>query len=253
MQILPVLDLLDGQVVRGVAGHRENYRPVQSRLADSASPLNVAMAFRQQLQLNQLYVADLDAIEGRRSQIAIWCDLVENGFDVEIDMGVRSTGELQAAFDSGVHSAIIASESLPSLELLTKFQEVAKPERLVFSLDLLSGKPRVQIDEWASLSALEIVKQVAMLGIHRFIVLDVRSVGMENGTGTEELCHEIRNLFPHIELTTGGGIRSVADIHRQKEFGSNRVLVASALHSGTLTERDIRCFSLGNRGNPGAC
>ena len=35
MDILPVLDTLDGQVVRGVAGRRTQYRRIESKLTTS--------------------------------------------------------------------------------------------------------------------------------------------------------------------------------------------------------------------------
>src|SRR5260370_41727564 len=65
MQVLPVLDLLNGVVMRGGAGRRSEYRPVVSHLVASAEPLAVAEAFRTHFGLNELYLADLDAIAGR--------------------------------------------------------------------------------------------------------------------------------------------------------------------------------------------
>ena len=64
MRILPVIDLKGGLVVRGVAGRRQEYRPVVSRLTPSSRPIDVAGAFRDHLGLDHLYLADLDAIAG---------------------------------------------------------------------------------------------------------------------------------------------------------------------------------------------
>ena len=63
MQIIPVLDLLGGVVVRGLAGQRDSYQPINSQLVNSAEPLAVAQAFQHKLGLQRFYVADLDAIE----------------------------------------------------------------------------------------------------------------------------------------------------------------------------------------------
>ncbi len=38
MRIYAVIDLQGGQVVHGVAGNRESYRPISSRLIHSAAP-----------------------------------------------------------------------------------------------------------------------------------------------------------------------------------------------------------------------
>ena len=46
-------------------GERERYRPVSSVLAgEDGDPLALARAFRSELGLDELYVADLDAITG---------------------------------------------------------------------------------------------------------------------------------------------------------------------------------------------
>src|SRR5205085_9347687 len=60
--LLPVIDLMQGEVVHGIAGRREEYRPIVSILAESTKPLAVARAFREEFGFNELYLADLDAI-----------------------------------------------------------------------------------------------------------------------------------------------------------------------------------------------
>ena len=41
MKILPVIDLMQGCVVRGIGGRREEYRPIESRLARDSRPVSV--------------------------------------------------------------------------------------------------------------------------------------------------------------------------------------------------------------------
>ena len=64
MRIIPVIDLKDGLVVRGVAGQRDLYRPIESQLVEGAEPGQVARALVDRYAAEQIYVADLDAIEG---------------------------------------------------------------------------------------------------------------------------------------------------------------------------------------------
>ena len=63
MQIIPVLDLKGGLVVRGVAGKRDLYKPVESELCSSAEPAEVAVSLRSELGLGRMYLAALDAID----------------------------------------------------------------------------------------------------------------------------------------------------------------------------------------------
>jgi uncharacterized protein related to proFAR isomerase len=61
-RVIPVIDILHGQVVHGIAGNRSSYQPIQSRLTASTHPLDVAKAFHEVFGFTKLYVADLDAI-----------------------------------------------------------------------------------------------------------------------------------------------------------------------------------------------
>src|SRR5205809_499111 len=91
MRIFPVLDLMHGQVVRGIAGRRSEYRPLQSSLTDSAHPQAVARAIRVHFRLSDLYLADLDAIAGQPPAIDIFTALQAEGFTLLIDAGLRTT------------------------------------------------------------------------------------------------------------------------------------------------------------------
>ena len=63
MRIIPVLDVLKGRVVRGIAGQRDSYQPIQSILTPNADVRSVCTAFRQQFGISEYYIADLDGIE----------------------------------------------------------------------------------------------------------------------------------------------------------------------------------------------
>jgi uncharacterized protein related to proFAR isomerase len=69
MQIVPVIDLMHGQVVSAVRGERHAYRPVVSPLVAGSDPCDVARALLARcLPSALLYVADLDAIQGNPPQ-----------------------------------------------------------------------------------------------------------------------------------------------------------------------------------------
>ncbi len=62
MEIIPVIDILDGKVVHAVKGERNKYRPVKSILTKSPHPLDVAKVFKEKLGLTKLYIADINSI-----------------------------------------------------------------------------------------------------------------------------------------------------------------------------------------------
>src|SRR5687768_9398875 len=89
MNIVPVVDLQGGQVVRGIAGRRDEYRPWISPLANSSDPRRVAAAFRDRFGLDTLYLADLDAIAGGPPACALFEELGAAGHTLWVDAGVR--------------------------------------------------------------------------------------------------------------------------------------------------------------------
>ena len=93
MRVIPVLDLLDSVVVRGVAGRRDEYRPVESTIAVSASPLDVAQSFRGHFGLSTLYVADLDAILHGELNREVLAELTGDGFELLVDAGIRNAAD----------------------------------------------------------------------------------------------------------------------------------------------------------------
>src|SRR5438270_9099039 len=76
MRVIPVLDLKDGEVVRGIAGRRQEYRPIRSRLCDSSRPVDVAGAFRERLNLRDVYLADLNAIAGEPPALKTYAEIL---------------------------------------------------------------------------------------------------------------------------------------------------------------------------------
>src|SRR5262245_7747502 len=63
MLVIPVLDLMAGQVVHARRGDRSAYRPLQSKLTPSSEPVEVVAALLSVAPFTAIYVADLDAIQ----------------------------------------------------------------------------------------------------------------------------------------------------------------------------------------------
>lgn len=244
MRIIPVLDLKGGLTVRGVAGNRAQYRPIQSILAADPSPLAVGRAFAQRLSLKEAYVADLDAIAGAEPDWDVYRQLIEVGLELWVDAGIADVQRAcrLAQFESGglrLARVIAGLESLDGIEVLREVLEAVGPQRLVFSLDLKEGRPLTRGAGWHKSDAWQIVQAALEAGARSVIVLDLAQVGMNRGVGTEALCRRIRNWAPDVELVAGGGIRGVEDLLRLAEAGCDAVLVASALHDGRIAIKDL--------------
>ncbi len=226
MRIIPVIDVMGGMVVRAMAGRRSNYRPLETRLTPSTDPMVVAEALLQLTGSNELYVADLDAITGDGIPT---CDPAQFRATVLLDAGLRTVQQLAALKCWPNVRAVVGTETwrIPP-------DDWPQPFPAILSLDYLEGQLRTG---WP-LSTVEM--DVSVMAVHAtsIIVLDVARVGLGQGSGTEQTIRMLRRGCPKAELIAGGGVRNWDDIHRLEEVGADAVLVASALHDGSL-------FSLG--------
>jgi phosphoribosylformimino-5-aminoimidazole carboxamide ribotide isomerase len=223
MRIIGVLDVRGGVAVRGVAGRREEYRPVSSVLCPGSQPLSLARAVRQELGLAEIYVADLDAIAGRPPDVPLYEALAREGFRLLVDCGVRTAGP------SGPWRLVAGLETLSGPDVLNT--------EMVFSLDLKGGQPLAGPGWPAGPRA--ILAEAVGRGVRSAIILDLARVGTGEGTGTDQLCVWARREWPALEIIAGGGVSGRADLDRLRLAGVDAALVASALHDGRLTRQAL--------------
>lgn len=248
MQILPVLDLMGGKVVRGVGGRRDEYRPIVSPLCRDADPFTVAAALVDRFGFREAYVADLDAImHGAPPDWDAYEKVADAGLRLWVDAGVADASRARqlAEFNTrlGPVAKVIAGlESLKHVEQLEALLSTVGPQRLVFSLDMKDGQPLIAgVSAWRENSTPLGIASCAMLaGVRSMIVLDLAGVGSRDGVCTLELCRQLREAFPAAELVAGGGVRTIDDLHALADAGCNAALVATALHEGTITPDDVR-------------
>lgn len=243
MRVLPVLDLLNGVVVRGVGGRRHEYQPVQSCLTTSSEPLAIASAFRERLSLNALYVADLNGIQQSQPHVETFAELARSGFQLLVDSGIRSAHDAARVLDCGAAAVIVGSETLAETSLLKSLIREFGHERIIFSLDLKAGQPLVCHSEWTQRTASQIAHEALDVGITQLIVLDLVSVGESRGLSTLALCRDIRNMRSEVRLITGGGVRNADDLWLLQKDGINDVLVSTSLHNGSLGRREIEMLA----------
>jgi phosphoribosylformimino-5-aminoimidazole carboxamide ribotide isomerase len=247
MQLLPVVDILNGIVVHAVAGRRHQYRPITSRLTPYYEPIAVANAIRDTFGLSELYVADLDGILKQRPNHSVHQALLDEGFQLLLDPGIREIAELERL--NPAIDLVVALETCRSPDELS--QIVRQWQRVTFSVDMINGRlQRPVLDDTSSETtsptseqwnevAEECVRQAVNGNVTSIIALDLADVGMATGGSTDAVCRFIRQEFPTMRLVTGGGVRGPEDLCRLKNLHVNAVLVASALHDGRICREDL--------------
>ena len=236
MKLIPVIDLMQGQVVRAVRGNRQTYRPITSALCASSDPVTVAKTLCDHCAADQLYVADLDALLGRPAQADVLRALLRAlpALELWLDAGFAgadSADALLADLGAGARQVVpvFGSESLASRSELQRCFAVDRGEAGshhhagVLSLDRRDGRRLDQAGCW----------DAPALWPQRVIVMTLERVGSDAGPDLDTL-REVRVKAPGGFIVGAGGIRNDADLARARDAGAAAWLVASALHDGRL-------------------
>lgn len=240
-RLIPVIDVMGGVVVRAFEGRRNEYRPVVSKLTTSCVPIEVIAALVKQLQVHEFYIADLDAILGSGQLSPSVFDVIDRPGSRElvwIDVGLRSGEAFKRLPDRAGLWPVIAFETAAPDTTAQIVSSFTVGEEFAFSIDMREGTLLGDWQKWGLANerdALGLARQVVAHGVRTLIVLDLARVGTGTGCGTEPLLRAIRAEFPDVQLIAGGGVRTWLDIDRLGDAGADAVLVASALHDGTIT------------------
>lgn len=231
VEIIPVIDLLNGCVVHAQRGQRSHYRPIKTPLCDSSSPLDVVNALLKLYPFRQLYIADLDAIQQQGSNAAIIRSIKQQHpqLGIWLDGGFRHQEELQAWQEAGV-TCVIGSENLTSLDEILEM--LGKDPLAVLSLDFdASGYKGPQ-------------GLLAMPDIwpERVILMTLLQVGSNSGPDMQTLQTILTKAQARkqaSQIYAAGGIRHLTDMLTLSAVGAAGALVATALHYGSIAPEDI--------------
>lgn len=244
--MIPVIDLMNNQAVHAAAGERKDYKPVQSLLCRSSDPLEIAGAFRDTLGLDEIYVADLDAIRDRHSKRhgdTIGKLVAREKIRVLLDAGISGPESVGRWLDLGIHKAVVGSETLDDWSALRDIPAAFDGSRLVFSLDCRNGKILSKCPELAAMPPAEAFKHLESSGWREIILLDLARVGSGMGIDRSWIVQAQASL-PGLTLLAGGGITGPEELKELHSLGISGVLVATALHNGAIGPQHIRALTL---------
>ena len=188
-----------------------------------------------------MYVADLDALEGRDDQRGVIRQLRDDlGVEPWVDAGVADPGAASRLLEAGAARVIVGTETLTDIGSLRAIRKT-----LSIGADAGQRRRRRRRRPQQMLRAF----RPAAVGRDRVcspdedvtevILLALRHVGTGAGPDLETL-RAVHDAFPGLRLIAGGGVRTAEDLRALAESGADGVLLATALHRGWITAADIR-------------
>ncbi|WP_218712771.1 bifunctional 1-(5-phosphoribosyl)-5-((5-phosphoribosylamino)methylideneamino)imidazole-4-carboxamide isomerase/phosphoribosylanthranilate isomerase PriA [Arthrobacter sp. BF1] len=228
LELLPAVDVVDGQAVRlvqGEAGSETSY----------GSPLEAAMKWQND-GAEWVHLVDLDAAFGRGSNVHLLSEMVQ-ALDIKVELsgGLRDDATLEAALELGVGRVNLGTAALENPEWTAKVID-RFGDKIAVGLDVrgttLAGRGWTKEggDIWEVLARLEDA------GCARYVVTDVTKDGTLRGPNVEllrEMC--TRTSKP---VVASGGISSLEDLRVLRELvgeGVEGAIVGKALYSGAFT------------------
>lgn len=227
MQIIPVLDIKGGVVVRGMMGDRATYRPIETPLSASPDPVAVAEGLTAIHPFKAVYIADLDAIEAGRPNSAALDALVARfpETDFWLDAGLRTQPEIEEMAARPGIVPVVGSESVESADVVSGLAwRIAFVLSLDFRGDALMG-PQALLDEPA-------------IWPDRVIAMTLQKVGSGQGPDLDRL-RSIRRAAGERRVYAAGGVRHAEDLRTLAEEGIAGALIATALHDGRIGPEEI--------------
>lgn len=231
MKIIPVIDLMAGKAVHARCGQRNSYQSLRTHLCADGDARALARFYASELGSDLIYIADLDAIEGRGLQIDLLKKIATEvpAAALWVDAGVKDRGDLPPLNAIRGVLPVIGSERL--LDPILPTQTHAGGQS-VLSLDFFDNKflgPPALQDQ-------------SCLWPRQTILMDISRVGSARGPNFQRLAR-YRRLEASVQWFVAGGVKSAQDLASLREQGAAGVLLATSLHNGHITCADVAALA----------
>jgi phosphoribosyl isomerase A len=228
LQLLPAVDVADGQAVRlvqGAAGTETGY----------GDPADAALAW-QHVGAEWIHLVDLDAAFGRGSNRPLLADLIAR-LDVQVELsgGIRDDAALTAALATGCARVVMGTAALEDPDwvagVIAEFGD-----KVAVGLDVRGT--RLAARGWTTDGGEldEALDRLETAGCARYVVTDIDKDGMLRGPNLDLL----RRVCARTDrpVVASGGVSSLADLRAIASLvplGVEGAIVGKALYAGAFT------------------
>ena len=225
--------------MQGLRGERQHYRAVHSGLVAGSDPVAIARALCRECDGKAVYVADLDALEGRGDQREVIRRLRDDlGAKPWVDAGVSDAEAASRLLEAGAARVIVGTETLADIGSLRALRKALPATQMLVSVDVGDDGVLSRCPALAGRPPLTAIELLVQEDVTEIILLALLQVGTGAGPDLETL-RAVRHAFPDLRLIVGGGVRTAEDLRALAEAGADGVLLATALHRGWITAADI--------------
>ncbi len=237
MEIIPAIDIIDGNCVRLEKGDFEK------KIFYNDDPLSVAKSF-EAVGVKRLHIVDLDGTKGQALKNIKTLENISKKTSLIIDFGggLKTTGDLQSAFNAGAAMVSVGSITVKNPELFSEWVNDFGTDKILPGADVLHRE--IKIGGWKENTGMDVfdfIKGMIAKGLTNIFCTDISKDGMMQGPATL-LYKEILSRFPSLNLIASGGISCFDDLLILKETGCKGAIVGKAIYEGKITLKHIEEF-----------
>lgn len=237
IEIIPAIDIIDGQCVRLVQGD------YAQKTVYNKDPLEIAKVFEDN-GMRRLHLVDLDGAKAHHIVNYKILERIATNTSLQIDFGggLKSDKDLEIAFECGAKMITGGSIAVKDRETFLSWIKRYGPDRIILGADVKGSK--IAISGWVENSDIELIPFVSdymNYGIRKVISTDISKDGMLEGTAIDLYKNMMKEL-PEIYLIASGGVSSVGDIEALEEMGMQAVIFGKAIYEGRVKLKDLRRF-----------
>ncbi|MGZ0747022.1 1-(5-phosphoribosyl)-5-[(5-phosphoribosylamino)methylideneamino]imidazole-4-carboxamide isomerase [Haloparvum sp. AD34] len=233
-EVIPAVDVQDGEVVQLVQGERGTGK----RYGD---PVEAAERWLE-AGAETLHLVDLDgAFEGDRVNEAAFeavVDAVGEEAAVQLGGGIRTADDAVGLLDLGVDRVILGTAAVENPEIVEAIS-AERPDSVMVSLDAKGGE--VVVSGWTEgtgLDPAEAAERYEDLGAAAILFTNVDVEGQLEGIDREAVERVVDAV--DIPVVASGGVAAVDDVVALRDAGAAAVVVGTALYEGEFTLQEAQ-------------
>jgi len=224
MEVIPAIDLRQGQVVRlykGDFGKETIY---------SENPTKVAQEWERS-GATRIHIVDLDGAKEGLSDNLKAISNISNAVDIDLQMGggIRKLETAKNVIALGIQRIILGTVAIENPNLVRKACEDLGPDSVIVGLD--ARKNNILTKGWqkrSSTTTIELMREMVSLGVHRFIYTDVDRDGTLEGPNLGAISELMEKV--QTPLIASGGISSISNLEQLASLGVEGAIVGVALY-----------------------
>ncbi|QDA61989.1 1-(5-phosphoribosyl)-5-[(5-phosphoribosylamino)methylideneamino]imidazole-4-carboxamide isomerase [Hymenobacter jejuensis] len=237
MEIIPAIDLINGQCVRLTEGDF-----AQQTTYDS-DPLAVAQRFEQH-GVRRLHLVDLDGARAKQPVNLPVLERIARHTQLTIDFGggLQSNTAVRQAFDAGAAQITAGSIAVREPDTVGEWLRTFGAERILIGADFRDN--HISINAWAEQSErtlVEFIEQYLAAGATTFVCTDVSKDGKLQGPALATY-QQLRQRVPQAQLVASGGVTTLADVEALQAAGLHGAIIGKAIYEGTISLEELRPF-----------